>query len=45
MPAIDAGGKRVGSYVWDEETGFWEFDSDGSGEIISLHEWSGDDDA
>lgn len=44
MPAIDTTGKRVGSYVWDGETGYWEFDSDASGDMVLLYDWNGDDD-
>lgn len=43
MPAIDKDGRRMGTYVWDED--HWEYDSDGSGngEFISLNEWSSDE--
>jgi hypothetical protein len=26
MPALDKTGKRVGTYVWNEDNGLWEFD-------------------
>lgn len=29
MPAIDRTGKRVGTYLWDDEHGQWEFDDYG----------------
>jgi len=42
MPALDEKGKRVGSYIWDED--HWEFDADDTGEPINLYDWMGDDD-
>lgn len=29
MPAIDRTGRRVGTYLWDDDTGQWEFDGYG----------------
>jgi len=44
MPCIDKSGKKVGVYVWDEETGFWEFDSYSTGETDSPYSlYEGDD--
>jgi hypothetical protein len=37
MPALDRTGKRVGTYVWDDETGTWEFDSYGESTSPSLY--------
>lgn len=28
MPALDGTGRRIGTYVWDSETGIWEFDAE-----------------
>jgi hypothetical protein len=39
MPAIDHKGKRIGSYIWDED--HWEYDADGGAETdspMSLYE-------
>jgi hypothetical protein len=36
MPAINEKGKRVGSYLWDED--HWEYDPDGNGETMHLYE-------
>jgi len=43
MPALDKTGRRIGSYVWDDD--HWEFDSDPTGEVVSLYDWRGDEDA
>lgn len=42
MPAIDFQGRRIGSYIWDDD--HWEFDDDPTGDMVLLYDWRGDDD-